>query len=75
MKIYISQEYGCIYHLFGDELAFTPLSSYSDIYELDGNNKPYKDCFLHDDTGIVEWDRIDEDLVEPLREIEKKLKQ
>ena len=74
MKIYISEEHGSIYHLFGDELAFTPMSSYSDMYELDGD-KPFKECFLHGETGFVEWENIDEDLVEPLREIEKKLKQ
>jgi len=74
MKIYVSKEFGSIYHIFDGELAFTPLSNHSDIYELDGD-KPLKGCFLHGETGLVEWDRIDEDIIEPLRAIEKKLKE
>ena len=74
MKIYISKEYGSVYHLFNGELAFTPLSSYSDLYELD-SDKPLKECFLHNDSGLVEWENIDEDLVKPLKEIEQKLKE
>ena len=74
MKIYISEEYGSIYHLMEDELIFTPLSRFSEIYELDGNDKPFKERFLHDDSGFVDWDNIDEELIKPLRAIEKKLK-
>lgn len=74
MKIYISNETGSIYHLFNGELAFTPLSIHSQVYELDGD-KPLKECFLHGETGLVEWENIDADIVEPLREIEKTLKQ
>ena len=74
MKIYISKEYGSVYHLIEGELVFTPLSSYSDLYELDGD-KPFPKCFLHNESGFVEWENIDEDLVAPLRAIEKKLKE
>ena len=72
MKVYISKEFGTIYHIFNDELAFTPLSSFSSLYELD-SDKPLKECFLHYDTGIVDWDRIDECDIQPLKEIERKL--
>jgi len=77
MKIYISEEHGTIYHLFeGDkgELIATPMSAYSDIYELDGD-KPFKDNFIHGESTFVEWENIDEDLIKPLRTIEKKLKE
>ena len=75
MKIYISKEYDSIYHILGDELAFTPLSEYSDRYELDGNDKPLKKQFLHGETGLVEWENIDADLYDPLRAIEADLKE
>jgi len=70
MKIYISEEYGSIYHMFGDELAFTPISQFSQVYELDGD-KPLKKCFLHGETGIVEWENIDAEDIEPLKQIQK----
>ena len=46
MKIYISEELGSIYHLEGEELAFTPLGKVSMFYHLG------------EDGGIVDWDAV-----------------
>jgi hypothetical protein len=71
MKIYISEKMGTIYHLLGDELAFTPMSRYDEVYELDGNDKPYKEQFLHNESGLVDWENIDPEIIKPLRKIQE----